>query len=419
MAAHGARRLLPMAENAMRVIGIELLAAAQGCDFHAPLDSSAPLEAVRALLRARGAASRRRPPPAPDIAGGDRARRARARSIDAAAASRCPVVAERRRDDDRAAVADGRARRRAAGRQPAAYRHRDPRRRSSAAASRPGWRARTPTGGSTSSTTSPRELGATIVRTAISRTVIDVNRDPSGASLYPGQARRAVPDHRPSTASRSTGRAGARTRRRSPARRARISSPITPRSRPRSRGCAPRHRRVVLYDCHSIRSRHPPPVRRRAAGFQHRHERRRELRPGLAADDRGPSAPRSGFSHVVNGRFKGGWITRHYGDPASGVHAVQMELACRGYMQRAAGPVVARTWPTPYDAGARGADARGAARILKACARLARATPLSRDRTTPKVTRRCTTPASRHDPHRQCPHHPRRAPETESPPRAG
>ena len=51
MAAHGAARLLPMAANVFAVIGIELLAAAQGCDFHAPLASSAPLEAARALLR--------------------------------------------------------------------------------------------------------------------------------------------------------------------------------------------------------------------------------------------------------------------------------------------------------------------------------------------------------------------------------
>ena len=52
MAAHAARRLLPMAENAAEVVGIELLAAAQGCDFHAPLRSSPALEAVRARLRA-------------------------------------------------------------------------------------------------------------------------------------------------------------------------------------------------------------------------------------------------------------------------------------------------------------------------------------------------------------------------------
>lgn len=53
MAAHGARRLLPMAENAVNIVAIELLAAAQGCDFHAPLRSSPPLEEVRACLRAR------------------------------------------------------------------------------------------------------------------------------------------------------------------------------------------------------------------------------------------------------------------------------------------------------------------------------------------------------------------------------
>ncbi len=51
MAAHGARRLIGMIENATAVIGIELLAAAQGCDFHQPLASSAALEAVRKAVR--------------------------------------------------------------------------------------------------------------------------------------------------------------------------------------------------------------------------------------------------------------------------------------------------------------------------------------------------------------------------------
>ncbi|HEY8507081.1 MAG TPA: histidine ammonia-lyase [Steroidobacteraceae bacterium] len=52
MAAHGARRLLDMAENTMAVIGIELLTAVQGCDFHAPLTSSEALENVRRTVRA-------------------------------------------------------------------------------------------------------------------------------------------------------------------------------------------------------------------------------------------------------------------------------------------------------------------------------------------------------------------------------
>ena len=53
MAAHGARRLIPMAENAAAIVAIEILAAAQGCDFHGPLASSPALERVRALVRSR------------------------------------------------------------------------------------------------------------------------------------------------------------------------------------------------------------------------------------------------------------------------------------------------------------------------------------------------------------------------------
>jgi histidine ammonia-lyase len=53
MAAHGARRLKPMVENAFAVIAIELMAAAQGCDFHAPLKSSARLETLREAVRAK------------------------------------------------------------------------------------------------------------------------------------------------------------------------------------------------------------------------------------------------------------------------------------------------------------------------------------------------------------------------------
>jgi histidine ammonia-lyase len=68
MAAHGARRLAAMAENAANIVAIELIAAAQGCDFHAPMTSSAPLERVRALLRERVPGLERDRYLAPDIA---------------------------------------------------------------------------------------------------------------------------------------------------------------------------------------------------------------------------------------------------------------------------------------------------------------------------------------------------------------
>jgi histidine ammonia-lyase len=53
MAAHAARRLLPMAQNTASIVAIELLAAAQGCHFHGPLQSSAALERVRGTIRQR------------------------------------------------------------------------------------------------------------------------------------------------------------------------------------------------------------------------------------------------------------------------------------------------------------------------------------------------------------------------------
>jgi N-formylglutamate deformylase len=56
----------------------------------------------------------------------------------------------------------------------------------------------------------------------------------------------------------------------------------------------------------------------------------------------------SGQSTVVDGRFKGGWITRAYGRPGEGVEAVQLELACRAYMLEPEHPGP-ENWPTPVD----------------------------------------------------------------------
>ena len=68
MAAHGARRLAPMADNAANIVAIELIAAAQGCDFHVPLQSSTALESVRSLVRSQVATLKEDRFLAPDIA---------------------------------------------------------------------------------------------------------------------------------------------------------------------------------------------------------------------------------------------------------------------------------------------------------------------------------------------------------------
>jgi len=70
---------------------------------------------------------------------------------------------------------------------------------------------------------------------------------------------------------------------------------------------------------------------------------------------------------VVNGRFKGGWTTRHYGRPEAGLHAIQMELADRGYILDPTGPVSPDNWPSPYEPD-RTEPLRGhLRRVLTAC----------------------------------------------------
>jgi formiminoglutamase len=73
------------------------------------------------------------------------------------------------------------------------------------------------------------------------------------------------------------------------------------------------------------------------------------------------SAPTS----VVDGRFKGGWITRAYGRPSEGVEALQLELACRAYMQEPERPAP-DNWPAPIDQARADATRGTLKRVLEA-----------------------------------------------------
>ena len=70
----------------------------------------------------------------------------------------------------------------------------------------------------------------------------------------------------------------------------------------------------------------------------------------------------SGASFVLDGRFKGGWITRSFGRPQEGVEAVQMELGCRGYMEEPA-HIDEANWPSPFD-GARASRIQPTLRLV-------------------------------------------------------
>jgi N-formylglutamate deformylase len=191
-------------------------------------------------------------------------------------------------------------------------------------------------------------LDATILRTTVSRTVIDVNRDPSGVSLYPGQATTGLcplttfdgePLYRPGE---EPGQADVEARRSS------YFEPYHAALAAEIERVRARHGTAVLYDCHSIRSVIPRLFPGELPVFNLGTNDGASVAPDLVRAVEAPLAG-SGLSHVTNGRFKGGWITRRYGQPDRGVHALQMELACRGYMRERPGPVDEGSWPVPYD----------------------------------------------------------------------
>lgn len=213
-------------------------------------------------------------------------------------------------------------------------------------------------------------LGATTVRTTLSRTVIDVNRDPSGASLYPGQATTGLCpdttfDGEPLYRSGAAPDAAEVERRR-----ALYFDPYHAALAAEVARLRTRHPRVVVYDAHSIRSAIPRLFDGALPNFNIGTNSGAACSPDLTAAVEAVCAG-TDFSHVVNGRFKGGWITRHFGRPQDGVHAIQMELACRGYLDEPLGPVGPDNWPTPYNEAYAAPMREALTRILRECLRFA------------------------------------------------
>ena len=189
-------------------------------------------------------------------------------------------------------------------------------------------------------------LDATMIRTEISRTVIDVNRDPSGASLYPGQATTELcptttfdgePLYRDGMAPDDAEILRRRAAYFDPYHAA-ISREIARLRR--------QHPAIVLYDCHSIRSEIPRLFPGILPNFNIGTNDGKACDPRVTEKVAAICAADAQHSHVVNGRFKGGWITRHHGNPLGGVNAIQMELACRGYMAEPE-PPAPENWPGP------------------------------------------------------------------------
>ena len=176
------------------------------------------------------------------------------------------------------------------------------------------------------------EQGATLMSATQSRYVVDLNRDPSGAALYAGADNTELCPTRTFADEIIYVQGAAPTP-------DEVTQRIVTHFLPYHQALAGEIARVkklhgyaVVLDGHSIRGEVP----RFFAG------RLPDLNLGTASgascssDLEGVAVSvlndSAGFSHVVNGRFKGGWITRHYGRPYDHVHALQLEIAQRCYM---------------------------------------------------------------------------------------
>jgi N-formylglutamate deformylase len=177
------------------------------------------------------------------------------------------------------------------------------------------------------------ELGASVLVATHSRYVVDLNRPPDNASLYPGRDTTGIvpldtfhneplylPGFPPSEAEMAQ----------------RIETywrPYHQQLQQALAGAKARHGHALLWEAHSIASELPRFFKGNLPDLNFGTADGKSCAPGI-----GEALLKSvkGYAAVLNGRFKGGYITRRYGDPANGVHAVQLELSQATYMDERA-----------------------------------------------------------------------------------
>src|SRR5689334_73006 len=176
------------------------------------------------------------------------------------------------------------------------------------------------------------ELGATTITATHSRYVIDVNRPPDGANLYPG---RDTPRLCPIDTFHSEPlyRGGIEPGDDEVSKRlAAVWQPYHRRLAAEIERVHEEHGEVVLWDAHSIVSEAPRLFEGRLPDFNLGTADNASCDPALAESLRVALSRHAGYTSVLNGRFKGGYITRKYGSPGAGVQAIQLEMAEAIYM---------------------------------------------------------------------------------------
>jgi N-formylglutamate deformylase len=176
------------------------------------------------------------------------------------------------------------------------------------------------------------DLGASVLAATHSRYVIDLNRDPAGNALYPGMDNTEIaplttfdrapiylPGEEPDAAE-----VGERI--------AKFWRPYHAALAAELDAIRSRHGAVALFEAHSIRTVVPRFFAGALPDFNFGTAKGASADAELAARAFAVLASAPGYSSVDNGRFTGGYITRHYGKPAHGIHAMQLELTQRLYM---------------------------------------------------------------------------------------
>ena len=180
-----------------------------------------------------------------------------------------------------------------------------------------------------------KDMGASILAATHSRYVVDLNRPPDGASLYPGQnvtglcpvdtfddtpiyTRGDVPDDSEIAARRDA-----------------VWAPYHAQLRAELDRIRAQHGVAVLWDAHSIRSVLPRFFEGKLPELNLGTADGASCSPALAQELLAIARSAPGYNGVLNGRFKGGHITRHYGQPERNIHAVQLEMTQCSYMQEA------------------------------------------------------------------------------------
>jgi N-formylglutamate deformylase len=178
-------------------------------------------------------------------------------------------------------------------------------------------------------------LGASALVATHSRYVVDLNRPPDNTSLYPGQDTTAlVPLD--TFARAAIYRDGAAPDEAEVAQRVeRYWRPYHAQLGRELERLRAAHGYALLWDAHSIASRVPRFFEGRLPDFNLGTAGGRSCAPGLSDAVAAVAQRAAGYTAVLNGRFKGGYITRRYGQPNTGVHAIQLELAEIAYMDEA------------------------------------------------------------------------------------